>query len=108
MDLPSKKVRKVVPEEDRSMRGYLTMELIGTLWFMGALLARTENLDRLWVACLTVATFYYLRAFIKRFIVFGGQTDAKKNIDITVNVDADGLVSNSMREYSGPSRNHIG
>lgn len=87
------------------MRSYLTMELIGTLWVLGAVLARSEDLPRLVIFCLVLAVFYFFRAFIKRFIIIGGKTNAKKNIDITVNVDADGLVSHSMREYSGPSKN---
>jgi len=76
------------------MRSYLAMELIGTFWFAGAILARTENLDRLWVACMTIAAFYYLRAILK-YGLLKETANVEKDIDITVNVDADGMRSSS-------------
>ncbi len=95
------------------MRSQYALELIATLWYCLMGFAHMENtivMHRLAVAAGIIGSIYMTRAFLKWIVghELGGQTNAKKNIDITVNVDADGLVSHSMREYSGPSRNHIG
>ncbi|MCK5292509.1 MAG: hypothetical protein KAR39_10905 [Thermoplasmata archaeon] len=98
------------------MRSQYALELIATLWYCLMGFAHMENtviMDRLALAAGIIGSLYMTRAFLKWIIdhELKGQTNAKKNIDITVNVDSDGLVSHGMREYSGPSKNrsnHIG
>lgn len=46
------------------MRTHVMYEVIGTLWWMAALLGVTENMNKiLWVAG-TIGTSYFMRAFI--------------------------------------------
>lgn len=72
------------------MRSYLALELIGTFWFMGAVLACSEELDTLWVFCCVIALSYFMRAMLK---YYGKReiANVEKDINITVNVDADGV-----------------
>jgi hypothetical protein len=78
------------------MRSYLAMELMGAIWFMGAVLAHSEGLDRLWAFCCAVALSYFMRALLK-YYSRKETANVAKNIDVTINVDSDGIISHSVR-----------
>lgn len=94
----------MVSEENRHMRGYLTMELIGTLWVTAGMFASFEKKTAMAVLFLFIGLSYFFRAIIKYF----GDKE-KTNAKIPDRLDPGSYAgANRVREYSGPSRNHIG
>lgn len=86
------------------MRSYLTMELIGTLWVIAGMFASAEKKTEIAVIFLFIGISYFFRAIIQYF----GDKE-KTNAKTPDRLDPSSYAGvDRVREYSGPSRNHVG